>query len=120
MEAQASFIRPDRAVKLYAEAAIDLYLVVVVYPCYAEHDLAFRLYDPVKDPRRHPFGMLLRHWFKGFQNLCHGLMKFRFVRVSLLAVVQNFLKNLHKRCTLLPYINFFVFCKQKQAYFQQI
>lgn len=77
METQSSFIWPDRAVKLHTEAAVNLHLIVVVYPCYTEHDLAFRFNDSVKNTRFYPFRMLLRHWFKGFQNLCHGLMKFR-------------------------------------------
>jgi hypothetical protein len=48
METKTSFVGSDRAVELYAIAIVDTCLTVVIYPRYAEKDLAFRCYKALQ------------------------------------------------------------------------
>ncbi len=61
MEAQAAFVRPDGAVHLDTEAAVDLDVALVVKPRHAEHKHALRLYDPLENAGGDVFGMLLQY-----------------------------------------------------------
>jgi hypothetical protein len=43
MKPQPSFVGPDCAVELNAEAAVDLYFALIIHPRNAKHDDALRL-----------------------------------------------------------------------------
>ncbi len=77
MEAKTSLVRADRAVKLDTESVVDLDLTVVIYPRYAEQDLALGSCEALKESF---FSVLFLisfdHDAKGLENFLDGLMEF--------------------------------------------
>src|SRR5690606_12291127 len=59
VEAQAALVRPEKRRELDAVPAVDLDLARVIDPRDAEHDLTFRLDDPIKDAGFDILGVLL-------------------------------------------------------------
>ena len=47
MESESSLVGPDRAVKLYTEAVVHLYLSLVVHPGHTEHNDPLRCRQPL-------------------------------------------------------------------------
>ena len=84
MEAQAALVGADRGVELYAEATVDLYLALVVYPRNAEHNHALRLNDAVDDTVLLQLRTSLHDRLEALEHLENRLLKFRLVRVALL------------------------------------
>ena len=81
MEAEAALVRPDGAVHLNAEAAVDVDLPLVVHPRDAEHDDAFRLHHALEDLGAAVLRVTLEHEFQGLRDLFDGLMEFRLAGV---------------------------------------
>ena len=90
METQTSLIRADRAVKLYAETAVDLNLTLVIHPRYAEFDDAFRLYQHFNHAALNEFRIFFYNRLQRFQNLMHSLMKFRFCGIPFYNPLHQF------------------------------
>ena len=76
MEAKTSLVRADRAVKLDAVTVVYLNLTLVVYPRYAEEDLALGRCEALK---KSFFSVLvlvsLDHDAKGLQDFFDSLME---------------------------------------------
>ena len=83
MEAQTALVRPDRAVKLHAVAAVDLRLARVVRPHHAKLDHAFRLHHALQQRLRLVFRVLFHHRRQRAQHLFHRLQKLFLVPVLL-------------------------------------
>ncbi len=81
VEPQATFIRTDRAVHLDAETAVDLDLAPIVDPRDAEHDDAFRLHQPLQDPRLPIHGVGIDERHHRFDDLANRLVELNFPRV---------------------------------------
>ena len=101
MEAQAAFVGPQRAVELNAEAAVDLYLALVVLPGYPEDDLAFRFTDSFDDSALEIFGVLCYDRSERFEDFENRLMELGFTGVAF----QNFLIHRFNFCVNLCHVN---------------
>src|SRR5436309_9290257 len=81
MKSQSAFVRPDRAVHLHPEAAIDVDLALVVLPRHAEHDHAFRFNDAFEDFRFAIARVPIEHERERLDYFLHRLVKLGFARV---------------------------------------
>ena len=97
VESQPALVRPENRRELDAVAAIDLHLSGVIDPGHAEHDLAFRLDDPVQDARLDVLRVLLEHRRDRSEHLVHGLLELGFVRAARQYRVENGLDGLGER-----------------------
>ena len=99
MEAQAALVRTDGRVKLHTEAAVHLYVAVVVNPRHAEHDLTLRLEEALQKTFLLVLRILLNHNLKGVENLGDSLMELRLARILLDYLFQLFAYIGHGRFT---------------------
>ncbi len=82
MEAQAAFIRADRAVALHAEAAVDVHFSAVVHPGDAENHNALRLHNAFQDFEVHQLRIFGNIGGDAFHHLTYGLVEFVFTGVA--------------------------------------
>src|SRR5215469_11207353 len=75
MEAQAALVGTDGTVHLDAEAAIDLYIAMVVEPRHAEHEDALGFRDALENPLRDELGVSLQHKTQRLEHFLHGLVE---------------------------------------------
>ena len=73
MEAQAALGGADGGGELYAIAAVDLHLALIVHPGDAEHQAALGLHDAVDDAGLHQLRPLGHHGLEGLQDLAGSL-----------------------------------------------
>ena len=85
MKSETSFVRSDRAVELNAIAAVHLYLAVIIYPRYAEHNDSLRLNESFQKCEI-PVVLLIRFndYTDRLENFLDCLDKFRLCSVLLL------------------------------------
>src|SRR5437588_9871582 len=102
MKSQSAFVRPDRAVHLDPETAIDVDLALVVLPWHAEHDHAFRFNDSLEDFRFPVMRISIQHQGERLDYFLHRLMKLGFARVFGLHI-GNQIRNVifHETLTLM-------------------
>src|SRR5947208_10874178 len=81
MKSEPAFVRPDRAVHLDAEPAVDVDLALVVLPRDAEHDHAFRFNDSLEDFRFPVMRISIQHQGERLDYFLHRLVKLGFARV---------------------------------------
>ena len=81
VEAQPALVRPDGAVHLDPESAVDPVRPLVVLPRHPEHEDALGLDDPLEDLRAPVFRPLLEDELKRLGNLLDRLVKLGFGRV---------------------------------------
>jgi hypothetical protein len=81
VEAEASFIRSDRGVELYAVTAVDLDLAFVVQPRNTEHDRALRLNNTIEDFCCLVFRILFHERDHRFGYFMYCLKEFRLMTV---------------------------------------
>src|SRR5205807_965639 len=81
MKSQSAFVRPDRAVHLDPEAAIDVDLALVVLPRHPEHDHAFRLNDAFENFGFPVMRISIQHQGERLDYFLHRLVKLGFARV---------------------------------------
>src|SRR6266581_2669389 len=81
MKPQSTFVRPDRAVHLHTEPAIDVDLAGVVLPRYPEHDRALGLNDALEDFRFPVMRISIQHQRERLDYFLHRLVKLGFARV---------------------------------------
>ena len=86
VKAQASLVRPNRAVHLDPEAAIDVHAALIVLPGDAKHHDPFRLDHPLENARAAILGTALQHEIDRLDDLLHGLVKFGLGRVLRLEI----------------------------------
>ncbi len=82
MEPQASLVGADRAIELYAEAVIYLYLPLVIHPGNAEHNYSLRRYQSLQQRILSIYIFVcLDHYAQRFQHFLDRLVEFRLSRV---------------------------------------
>ena len=91
MQAKAAFVRSDSGVELNAEAAVYLYIAVVVHPGHAELDHAFRFDHAADDVSFFISRILFYRGNDGFENFVYSLVKFCFAGIFGNHVVIDFL-----------------------------
>ena len=74
--------------ELYAVAAVDLYLAVVIYPRNTEDDLALRFHDALKNTVLNVFRVFLRYRLQGSEDFGNCLDKFLIIRIALDDTIQ--------------------------------
>ena len=91
MKTQAAFVRPDGAVHLHAEAAVDLDLPFVIDPGDAELNHPLRLNNAFEDFAVAIFLVTLDCRFDGLEDFGDRLQEFRFIRIALSDDLDDFL-----------------------------
>jgi len=81
MKSQPAFVRPDRAVHLDPEAAVDVNLAGVILPGDAEHDHSFRFDDSLENFRFSVVRISIHHQGERLDYFLHRLVKLGFARV---------------------------------------
>src|SRR4029077_815483 len=104
MKTQASFVRPERAVHLHAEPAVNLNLAFVIDPGNAELNHPLRFNKALKDLSVSIFLVTFDHWPDRFQHFSHRLKELRLVGVTLLNNFENLLHQAHKGVTSAGYL----------------
>ena len=89
METQTALVRAKRAGHLYAIAAIDLDLALVIHPRHTERDDAVCLDHTLEDLVLFVLGMLLQKRNNGGQNLGDCVLKMRLIGIALRYQIQN-------------------------------
>src|SRR5699024_1054495 len=75
VEPQPALERPQRAVELHAETAVDVHLALIVLPRNAEDDLPFRFAEPLDDLGLGVVRVLAQHHAHAFEDLAYGLVE---------------------------------------------
>ena len=83
MEAEASFVRPDRVVELHPVALVHVDFSGVVLPCYSEGDRSIGLGDPLQNLGALVVVVVGHERVYGVDDLPCRLVKFRLVGISL-------------------------------------
>ena len=91
VEAEAALVGPESGIELDAVAAVDLHPALVIGPRDAEHDLAFRFHDALKDAVLLVFGILQKQGFQRVEDFLEGLNEFGLMRVVLFHAADDFL-----------------------------
>ena len=94
MEAQAALVRSDSGVELYAVAAVDLDLAVVVDPGNAEGNNALGLYETLDDGVLLPLGVLVNDELQALEYFADCLKELGLVWIALFDGVIDSLKIL--------------------------
>ena len=81
VEADTAFVGTDGGVHLYAEAAIDLHLALVVHPRHAEHNHALGFDHALQHFLLAQVGISEHHRCYAFQHFFYSLMKLQFTRI---------------------------------------
>src|SRR5437660_12340135 len=81
MKSQSAFVRPDRAVLLDPEPAIDVDLALVVLPWHPEHDHAFRFNNSLENFGFPVMRISIQHQGERLDYFLHRLVKLGFARV---------------------------------------
>src|SRR5260370_40697032 len=81
MKSQSAFVRPDRAVHLHPEPAINVDLALIVLPWHPKHDHAFRLNDAFENFRFPIMRISIHHQGERLDHFLHRLVKLGFARV---------------------------------------
>ena len=79
MKSETALVRTDSAVELYAEAAVNLNLAVVVNPGYSEHDNSLGLGDSLENAVLLVLGVLLEYGLQRCEYFGSRLDKLRLV-----------------------------------------
>ena len=81
VESDAAFVGTDGGVHLYAEAAIDLYLALVVHPRHAEHNHALWFDHALQHFLLAQIRIGEHHRCHALQHFFYCLMKLQFTRI---------------------------------------
>ncbi len=84
VEAHAALKWADSRVKLHAPGAVDLHLILIIYPYHAKLDHPLRLYQPLKQRHLTIVRICFKKWPERGHHLANGLRKLALMRVALL------------------------------------